>query len=55
MRVARPTIALDPRRFGRRPVALAMMPEPPLQLSDDLRLFVSTFAAGFVVVAVLIA
>lgn len=55
MRVARPTIALDPRRFGRRPMAMSMAALPAPHLGDDLRLFLSTFAAGFVVVAVLIA
>ena len=55
MRLDRPVIAQDPRRFGRRVVALAMVQRSPLQLGDDLRLFLSTFAAGFVVVAMLIA
>ena len=55
MRLAKPAIALDPRRFGRRSFAFAMLERPAVQLSDDVKLFLSTFAAGFVVVSVLIA
>jgi len=47
---------LQRRRFGRRRAfpARMPMPTPATRLSDDLRLFASTFAAGFLFVAVLI-
>ena len=51
MRCARPVIAIDPRVFGRRRVADAR----PLLSGDDVRLFLTTFTAGFAFVAVLIA
>ncbi len=56
MAVVRPTVALDPRRFGRGPTFCG--PTEPVRaigLSDDLRLFAVTFAAGFLFVSVLIA
>jgi hypothetical protein len=44
------------RRFGRRrPFALAVPAPAPRGMSDDLRLFSATFAAGFLFVSVLIA
>jgi hypothetical protein len=55
MATARPTAALDPRRFGRRRTIdgeaefLAS-----LRNGDDLRLFAVTFAAGFLFVSILI-
>lgn len=55
MATARPAAAPDSRRFGRRPVVnreaefLASFPR-----RDDLRLFVVTFAAGFLFVSILI-
>ena len=55
MQLARPGIARDPRRFGRagaRAIALTNVQSP---LSDDLRLFLTTFAAGFLFVSLLIA
>jgi hypothetical protein len=51
----RPQLALDPRRFGRRPVALTASPTEVAGVSGELRLFATTFAAGFVFVSVLIA
>jgi len=43
------------RRFGRRvPFLLGPPPAGPSAISDDVRLFASTFAAGFLFVAVLI-
>jgi hypothetical protein len=50
----RPALAIDPRRFGRRPLAEPRDREC-LRLSDDFRLFSATFAAGFVFVSILIA
>lgn len=54
MQLARPVYASDPRRFGRRAVAIAAtMPAQPA-LSDDLKLFALTFVAGFLFVSILI-
>jgi hypothetical protein len=57
MPATRPAIAADPLGFGRgRTWRLSDAPaERGAQLSDDLRLFASTFAAGFMFVAILIA
>ncbi len=50
----RPAIALDPRQFGRRlPRAGDDAAESPA-LADDLKLFGTTFAIGFLFVSVLI-
>ena len=58
MAVTRPALALDSRRFGRRfvlhdveRVSGTWLPH----ISDDLRLFATTFAAGFLFVSLLIA
>jgi hypothetical protein len=55
MQLARPTFALDPRLFGKGRVCelQSALPERPM-LSADLKLFVTTFAAGFVFVSILI-
>lgn len=52
-----PALALRQRRFGRRFVLHSEPAEArrPLQLSDDARLFATTFAAGFLFVSILIA
>jgi hypothetical protein len=52
----RPAIALDPRLFGRRfPGFILGSPEEPgLAMSDDFKLFATTFAIGFVFVSALI-
>jgi hypothetical protein len=50
MQLARPAIALDPRRFGRRVRSL-----PASSAIADIRLFAMTFIAGFVFVSILIA
>ncbi|MEO7277419.1 MAG: hypothetical protein ABIW33_05295 [Sphingomicrobium sp.] len=59
MDLARPVIALDPRRFGRGRMldlgASTPATEPLAWLSDDLKLFATTFAAGFIFVSVFIA
>lgn len=57
MQLARPLTALDQRRFGRGPVWLTVAPAAPaaIALSDDLKLFATTFAAGFLFVSLLIA
>ncbi|MCH8614886.1 hypothetical protein LZ016_02040 [Sphingomonas sp. SM33] len=56
MRMLKPVIALDPRLFGRRfpGFILGSPEEPSWAISDDLKLFASTFAAGFLFVSVLI-
>jgi len=55
MHIARPALALDPRRFGRRAVPLSVSAPSFSTLSDDLRLFAVTFAGGFLFVSVLLA
>lgn len=51
----RPAFALHPRRFGRGPVrAMSSQAGPTWTLSDDLKLFATTFIAGFVFVTILI-
>ena len=57
MRLLRPVIALDPRLFGRRfPGFILGDLEQPKQiaLSDDVRLFLTSFTVGFLFVSVLI-
>jgi hypothetical protein len=56
MRMLRPVIALDPRLFGRRfqGFILGDDTERGWSLGDDIKLFASTFAAGFLFVSVLI-
>jgi hypothetical protein len=55
MQTVRPAIANDPRRFGRGiPRSLAVAP-PATGLSDDFKLFATTFLAGFVFVSVFLA
>ena len=56
MRMLRPVIALDPRLFGRRSPGFILGDdrERGWSLGDDLKLFASTFAAGFLFVSVLI-
>ena len=42
----------DPRSFGRRqPFLAAAMPAPAPAISDDLKLFLMTYVAGFVFVS----
>jgi hypothetical protein len=56
MAVARPAVALEPRRFGRKPTLRGKAPLIRARaLNDDLRLFAITFAAGFLFVSVVIA
>lgn len=55
MRMLRPAIALDPRLFGKGvPRLLEEVETPPPVILADLKLFASTFAIGFLFVAVLI-
>jgi hypothetical protein len=55
MQLARSGIALDPRRFGRGRSSQPAGAEVGASLSDDMKLFGSTFAAGFVFVSMLLA
>jgi hypothetical protein len=53
---ARSANALDPRLFGRgRMRLLETETKPGWRLSDDARLFATTFAAGFLFVSIFIA
>jgi hypothetical protein len=57
MQLARPIHARDPRRFGRgrlRELAAAA-PIATTAMSDDVKLFMTTFVAGFAIVSALIA
>lgn len=55
MAVVRPAVALDPRRFGRRPIPSGdLFPVRAPSMRDDLRLFAITFAAGFLFISILI-
>jgi len=56
MRTLRPAIALDPRLFGRRFPGFILGREemPELKLSEDVKLFATSFAVGFVFVSALI-
>ena len=50
----RPAIALDPRQFGRRLPRLGDGEAASPALVDDLKLFGTTFAIGFLFVSVFI-
>ena len=56
MRMLRPAIANDPRLFGRRfpGFILGDTEEPGWTVGEDLKLFGTTFAIGFLFVSVLI-
>ena len=56
MRMLRPAIAIDPRLFGRRfpGFILGGSEETVWTVGEDLKLFGSTFAIGFLFVSVLI-
>jgi hypothetical protein len=55
MQLARVPIAADPRAFGRAGVPVLPAPAPPSRLAGDIKLFATTFLAGFVFVSVLLA
>ena len=46
--------AVDPRRFGRRAAYLVAVKSPDYALNDDVRLFATTFAAGFLFVSLIV-
>ena len=55
MQLARPTIALDPKSFGKRRVRRAASASGSgSTLANDIKLFAATFLAGFVFVSILI-
>lgn len=55
MRLVRPAFALHPSRFGRGPVRVLALPAVATwQLSDDFKLFATTFVVGFLFVSILI-
>lgn len=51
----RPVIALDARSFGRGPNRIVPAVRVGASVSDDIKLFATTFLAGFVFVSMLIA
>ncbi|HVM23100.1 MAG TPA: hypothetical protein VM308_07365 [Sphingomicrobium sp.] len=56
MQLARPVCATHPLRFGRGPArTLAAAPAASGSAAEDLKLFATTFAAGFVFVSVFLA
>jgi hypothetical protein len=56
MQLARPAFAPHPRLFGRGPVRELAAPVLVAQtISNELKLFASTFIAGFLFVSVLLA
>jgi hypothetical protein len=56
MQAARAAIAVDPKLFGKGRVRVVDDDHPQrAAVGDDLKLFATTFLAGFVVVSVLIA
>lgn len=55
MQLARRIVAPDPRIFGRGPRRILEVPPTESRISGDLKLFATTFVAGFVFVSILIA
>jgi len=54
MQLVRPIVATNPRLFGRGPVRRAVPTAAAASLSDDVKLFATTFLAGFLFVSILI-
>ena len=55
MQLARPLSAMDPKHFGKgRRCFFEQAPKARGSARDDLTLFLTTFAAGFLVVSILI-
>ena len=55
MQLARPGIASDPRRFGRGRQRCLSSVQVSSAMGEDLKLFATTFVAGFLFVTLLIA
>jgi hypothetical protein len=54
MRTARPPYAIDPRRFGRRFSEAMTAEKNAASFSNDLRLFATAFAGGFLFFSILL-
>jgi hypothetical protein len=55
VQLVRPAFALDPKLFGKgRLRDVSKSPEAAIRISADLKLFATTFVAGFLVVSILI-
>lgn len=55
MQLVRPAFAMDPRYFGKgRFWDLSRTPEQRAAISADVKLFATTFVAGFLFVSILI-
>ncbi len=52
---ARPLIAHNARSFGRGPSRIVAAAKAPAPVSEDFKLFATTFLAGFVFVSMLLA
>ena len=55
MQLARPAFAPHPFQFGRGMVRVLDEPSPKSAWGEDIRLFATTFLAGFLFVSILIA
>lgn len=55
MQLARPVIAVHPYHFGRGPMRSVAAPDAEPAAGDDLKLFATTFLAGFLFVSMLLA
>ena len=55
MQLFRAPIAADPRAFGRAGAPTPPAPVTPSRLADDIKLFATTFLAGFVFVSAYLA
>ena len=55
MQLVRAPIAADPRAFGRAGTPEPPAPVTPSRLAGDVKLFATTFLAGFVFVSVFLA
>jgi hypothetical protein len=55
MQLARRIVVADPRMFGRGPKRLLEAAPAESRISDDFKLFATTFVAGFVFVSILVA
>ncbi len=55
MHFARPIFSLEQSRFGRGPTWTTAAPPAQPAISDDLKLFATTFAGGFLFVFLLLA
>jgi hypothetical protein len=54
MQLVRPAFAFDSRQFGRGRVRELAIAQPAARVSSDLKLFATTFIAGFLFVSILI-